>query len=57
MPGQRDNPGVLLKERFGQFVEILESIEPEQLAIEDIDRLIHLISRIEEKFRQLKEKN
>ncbi|SOC43978.1 SE1561 family protein [Ureibacillus acetophenoni] len=38
-----------LKERLHMFLEVLESIDPETTSLEDIDRLIQMITDVEEK--------
>ncbi|HWL24409.1 MAG TPA: SE1561 family protein [Ureibacillus sp.] len=38
-----------LKERLQMFLEVLESIDPETTSLEDIDRLIQMITDVEEK--------
>ncbi|KGR77029.1 SE1561 family protein [Ureibacillus manganicus] len=38
-----------LKERLQIFLEVLEAIDPETTDLEDIDRLIQMISDVEEK--------
>lgn len=37
-----------LKNRFNQFIETLEAIEPEHTDLQDIDRLIMLLDELEE---------
>ncbi|MCA1055896.1 hypothetical protein LCM10_12935 [Rossellomorea aquimaris] len=43
-----------LKKRLNLFVDVLDSIDPEQADVEDIDRLISMIDDIELKCEQFK---
>ncbi len=43
-----------LKQRLNLFVDVLDSIDPEQADIDDIDRLIAMIDDIEVKCEQFK---
>lgn len=43
-----------LKQRLNLFVDVLDSIDPEQADVEDIDRLISMIDDIETKCEQFK---
>ncbi|TMU85027.1 hypothetical protein FGG79_14100 [Bacillus sp. BHET2] len=43
-----------LKQRLNLFVDVLDSIDPEQTDIDDIDRLIAMIDDIEVKCEQFK---
>lgn len=43
-----------LKERLTIFMEVLDSIEPENTDLEDIDRLIQMIDDLEDKVEQFK---
>ena len=43
-----------LKERLSIFMEVLDSIEPENTELEDIDRLIMMIDELEDKVEQFK---
>ncbi|KQU63096.1 hypothetical protein FZC83_06890 [Rossellomorea marisflavi] len=43
-----------LKQRLNLFVDVLDSIDPEQADIDDIDRLIEMIDDIETKVEQFK---
>lgn len=40
---------VFLKQRLNMFIDVLDSIEPENTELEDIDRLISIIDEIESK--------
>lgn len=44
----------LLKERLHNFLDALETIDPEETKIEDIDRLLAMIEEIETKLQQVK---
>ncbi|MDZ5473545.1 SE1561 family protein [Bacillus sp. 31A1R] len=41
-----------LKQRLNMFMDVLDSIEPENTELEDIDRLISMIDEIENKCRE-----
>lgn len=45
---------VYLKERLNIFMEVLDSINPEETEVEDIDRLIEMIDDIELKCEQFR---
>ncbi|OLN23597.1 hypothetical protein BTO30_03235 [Domibacillus antri] len=45
---------VYLKERLNIFMEVLDSIDPEETDVEDIDRLIEMIDDIEMKCEQFR---
>jgi ribosome biogenesis GTPase A len=45
---------VYLKERLNIFMEVLDSIDPEETEVEDIDRLIEMIDDIELKCEQFR---
>ena len=45
-----------LKERLTIFMEVLDSIEPENTELEDIDRLIEMIDELEDKVEQFKKR-
>ncbi len=45
---QNNEQVVELKNRFNQFIETLEAIEPEHTDLQDIDRLIMLLDELEE---------
>jgi len=47
-------PLLTLQQRFDQLIERLESIEPEHVNVEDIDRLLELIDDIEKKISEAK---
>ncbi len=49
MDNSQNNEQVFeLKNRFNQFIETLEAIEPEHTDLQDIDRLIMLLDELEE---------
>ena len=50
----KDDQVKYLKERLTIFMEVLDSIEPENTELEDIDRLITMIDELEEKVEQFK---
>lgn len=50
----KDSQVSYLKQRLNLFVDVLDSIDPEQADIEDIDRLIAMIDDIEVKCEQFK---
>lgn len=41
-----------LKQRLNMFLELLEAIDPEDMKLEDIDRLISIIDGLESKCRE-----
>jgi len=43
-----------LKERLNIFMEVLDSIDPEETELEDVDRLLEMIDDIETKCEQFK---
>ncbi|KOO41071.1 SE1561 family protein [Priestia koreensis] len=43
-----------LKNRLNMFLNVLESMEPEDAGVEDIDRLIEMIDDLEFKYEQFK---
>lgn len=43
-----------LKERLNMFLDVLDSIDPEDTDIEDIDRLIEMIDDLESKCREFR---
>lgn len=43
-----------LQQSFEQFLQTLDSIEPENVDIDDIDHLIQMINELDEKCQQLK---
>ncbi|WP_167693388.1 SE1561 family protein [Sporosarcina ureae] len=49
MDNSQNNEQVIeLKNRFNQFIETLEAIEPEHTDLQDIDRLIMLLDELED---------
>ncbi|PID17099.1 MULTISPECIES: SE1561 family protein [unclassified Sporosarcina] len=51
---QNKDQVVELKNRFNQFIETLEAIEPENTDLKDIDRLIMLLDELEEQMDSTK---
>ncbi len=45
-----------LKERLNMFLDVLDAIDPEDTDIEDIDRLIEMIDDLEDKCREIKQR-
>ncbi|AIM17175.1 MULTISPECIES: SE1561 family protein [Neobacillus] len=43
-----------LKHRLNMFLDILDSINPEEADLEDIDRLISMIDELESKIKEFK---
>ncbi|WP_185806803.1 SE1561 family protein [Bacillus sp. HMF5848] len=43
-----------LKQRLNMFLNVLDSLEPENTELEDIDRLINLMEDLEVKINQYK---
>ena len=41
-----------LKQRLNMFLGVLEAIEPEEVDIDDIDRLIEIIDELESKCKE-----
>lgn len=41
-----------LKQRLNMFSDVLDSIDPEEVDLEDIDRLINMIDELESKCRE-----
>lgn len=41
-----------LKQRLNMFLGVLEAIEPEEVDLEDIDRLIEIIDELESKCKE-----
>ncbi|MFO1443314.1 hypothetical protein KDN24_08845 [Bacillus sp. Bva_UNVM-123] len=41
-----------LKQRLNMFLGVLDAMEPEEVALEDIDRLIEMIDELESKCRE-----
>ncbi|OKL35978.1 SE1561 family protein [Domibacillus mangrovi] len=50
----KDTQVVYLKKRLNIFMEVLDSIDPEETEVEDIDRLIGMINDIELKCEQFR---
>ncbi|MEK5037180.1 SE1561 family protein [Sporosarcina sp. FSL K6-3457] len=46
-----------LKTRFHQFLETLDTIEPETADLQEIDRLISMIDDLEEQVEKIKSTN
>jgi ribosome biogenesis GTPase A len=51
---EKEKQVVYLKERLNIFMEVLDSIDPEETEVEDIDRLIEMIDDIELKCEQFR---
>ena len=51
---QNKDQVVELKNRFNQFLETLEAIEPEKTGLQEIDRLIMLLDELEEQMDSYK---
>lgn len=49
-----DSQIVYLKERLNMFLEVIDSIEPEDVELEDIDRLLSMLDELELKCEQFK---
>jgi hypothetical protein len=45
---------IYMKERLNMFLEVLDTIEPENTELEDIDRLIAMVDELDEKMQQFK---
>lgn len=43
-----------MKQRLNIFLEVLDTIEPENTELEDIDRLIAMVDDLEDKMQQFK---
>lgn len=43
-----------MKQRLNMFLEVLDTIEPENTELEDIDRLIAMVDELDEKMQQFK---
>lgn len=43
-----------LQNRFDMVVTVLESIDPEEAGVEEIDRLLHMLDEIEVKCKQFR---
>lgn len=50
----KDSQVQYLKQRLNMFLDVLESIDPEETDIEDVDRLIQMIDDLEMKCEQFK---
>lgn len=46
-----------LKDRFQQFLQTLESIEPETADLQEIDRLLNLIDELEVQVEKIRSNN
>ncbi|MGM7683724.1 SE1561 family protein [Cytobacillus sp. Hm23] len=46
---------IYLKDRLNMFLETIDSLDPEETKLEDIDRLIQMIDEIEDKCEQIKD--
>ncbi|MDX8361550.1 MULTISPECIES: SE1561 family protein [Bacillaceae] len=46
---------IYLKDRLNMFLETIDSLDPEETKLEDIDRLIQMIDDIEDKCEQIKD--
>lgn len=55
LPTTQDKQFDILQQRFNSFIETLETMEPEHVDLEEIDRLIQMIGDLEEKCKQIKE--
>ncbi|MDN7243687.1 SE1561 family protein [Planococcus sp. N028] len=45
---------IYMKERLNMFLEVLDTIEPENTELEDIDRLIAMVDELDEKMQQFR---
>ncbi|MCP1122205.1 hypothetical protein CN326_20830 [Bacillus sp. AFS018417] len=50
----KDSQLVYLKERLNMFLEVIDTIEPEDVELEDVDRLLEMLDDIEFKCEQFK---
>ncbi|GAA3316899.1 MULTISPECIES: SE1561 family protein [Bacillaceae] len=50
----KDSQLVYLKERLNMFVEVIDTMDPEDIELEDIDRLIGMLDDLEDKCEQFK---
>jgi hypothetical protein len=48
----KDSQLVYLKERLNMFVEVIDTMDPEDIELEDIDRLIGMLDDLESKCEQ-----
>ncbi|MDX8365318.1 SE1561 family protein [Cytobacillus sp. IB215665] len=46
---------IYLKDRLNMFLETIDSLDPKETKLEDIDRLIQMIDEIEDKCEQIKD--
>lgn len=49
-----DSQLVYLKERLNMFLEVIDTIEPEDVQLEDVDRLLAMLDELELKCEQFK---
>ncbi|PPA68850.1 SE1561 family protein [Jeotgalibacillus proteolyticus] len=49
-----DSQVLYLKQRLNMFLEVLESVDPEDTDLEDIDRMIQMVDDLELKVQQFK---
>ncbi|PLS14737.1 hypothetical protein CVD28_26550 [Bacillus sp. M6-12] len=52
----KDDQMKYLKERLSMFAEVLDSIDPDEAELEDIDRLLAIIDEMEMKVEQFKKR-
>jgi hypothetical protein len=50
----KDSQLLYLKQRLNMFVEVIDTIEPEEVEVEDIDRLLQMLDELEHKCDQFK---
>ncbi|MFD3448164.1 SE1561 family protein [Microbacteriaceae bacterium 4G12] len=50
----KDSQLVYLKERLNMFLEVIDTIEPEEVELEDVDRLLNMLDELEQKCEQFK---
>ncbi|MFX3625519.1 MAG: SE1561 family protein [Ectobacillus sp.] len=50
----KDSQLVYLKERLNMFIEVIDTMEPEEVELEDIDRLLSMLDELESKCEQFK---
>ena len=53
----KDTQLVYLKERLNMFIEVIDTIEPEEVELEDVDRLLAMLDELELKCEQFKKTN
>lgn len=51
----KDSQLTYLKERLNMFMEIIDAIEPEDVEVDDLDRLLQMLDDMEVKMNQFKE--